>query len=154
MGRSSGRHPVPFRPTTPWWDKQSARLLFEVGLAAAYPRARRRLTPSGPVYGLVLDVPFYEARTATVHVNGFARVENAAVTVDGPTESPHRYEGGFLCMWEPSDPPDMKWLATDGMVALLDHVTLHPFREAWWRETGTWPGAAASHERAAPKTSQ
>jgi hypothetical protein len=149
MARPRGRSAVPFRAPPPWWARQAARVIFESGLLTAYPTIRRIVGPEGPQYRGRLDVPHYEARTATVHVTGYDRIVGASVLVDGPTQSPHRYRGGYLCMWEEEDPPAMCWLPSDGLVALLDHVRLHLFREAWWRETGRWSGPQAPH-RAAP----
>jgi hypothetical protein len=55
---------------------------------------------------------------------------------DGPRESPHRYPDGSLCMWYPQDPPEQKWVFDDGLLALLNYIQAHLFREAWWGENG------------------
>lgn len=52
-------------------------------------------------------------------------------------------------MWCPWDPPEEKWVFRDGLLALLNHIQAHLFREAWWRETGEWLGPEAPH--GAPK---
>lgn len=67
------------------------------------------------------------------------------VTVDGPTDSPHRYGGEELCMWHPADPAEQRWVFGDGLLQLIGIVARHLFREAWWRETGEWPGPEAPH---------
>jgi hypothetical protein len=33
----------------------------------------------------------------------------------------------------------------DGLLALLNHIQAHLFREAWWREHGVWLGPQAPH---------
>ncbi len=71
------------------------------------------------------------------------------VYVDGPTDSPHRYEDGSLCMWYPHDPADRRWTFDDGLVTLVGYITAHLFREAWWRETGEWPGDEVAHDKSA-----
>ena len=89
-----------------------------------------------------MEVPFYEHRNVEIRV-GSSRV--ARVFVDGPDDSPHRYPDGSLCMWYPHDPPEEKWVFGDGLLPLLNHIQLHLFREAWWREHGEWPGPQAPH---------
>src|SRR5207237_15432 len=69
------------------------------------------------------------------------------VFVNGPAESPHRYGDGSLCMWYPPDPPEQKWVHSDGLLVLLNYIQAHLFREAWWRETGEWLGPEAPHAR-------
>jgi hypothetical protein len=64
---------------------------------------------------------------------------------DGPSESPHRYPDGSLCMWYPGDPAQQRWTRNDGPSALLGHIVAHLLREEWWRCTGEWPGAEAGH---------
>lgn len=34
----------------------------------------------------------------------------------------------------------------DGLLALIDHARVHLFKEAYWRETGFWPGPEAAHD--------
>jgi hypothetical protein len=72
------------------------------------------------------------------------------VFVDGPPDSPHRYNDGSLCMWYPHDPIDLRWARRDGAATLVGCIALHLIREQWWRETGEWPGPEAPH--AAPPT--
>ena len=86
-----------------------------------------------------------EARLVEVKIIGYSQVGGAVVTVDGPTESPHRYGDGSLCLWHPHDPSEMRWRPQDGIVRLIDLVVVHLFREAWWRDTGAWPGPEAPH---------
>ena len=67
------------------------------------------------------------------------------VTVDGARNSPHRYHGGYLCMWYPEDSDNEKWIFSDGLLALLVMTEAHLYREAWWRETGEWLGPEVKH---------
>jgi len=48
-------------------------------------------------------------------------------------------------MWYHKDPVENQWLFEDGLVALLEHIVAHLFREAWYRETGEWPGPEVGH---------
>lgn len=73
---------------------------------------------------------------------------NAAVPrvfVDGPTDSPHRYEDGSLCMWYPPDPAELRWRRADGGPELVGCIGLHLLREQWGRDTGEWVGPEAPH---------
>lgn len=69
------------------------------------------------------------------------------VKVDGPTNSPHRYENGQLCMWYPWAIKSERWIFSDGLLHLLVMTEAHLFREAWWRETEEWLGPERSHEQ-------
>jgi hypothetical protein len=97
------------------------------------------------IYHIVIPVPEYETRNVTVALlNSFTPVLKSVIA-DGPTESPHRYGGGPLCMWHPDDPREKRWVQEDGLLQLVLHVGTHLFKEAWWRETGQWPGDQAPH---------
>jgi hypothetical protein len=133
-------------PGGPWWATQRSKILFERGLGEAYPQTvRKSNSDGGMTYCLRLGVPDYESRRVELKVVGYAHVAGAAVTVDGSMESPHRYGDGSLCLWHPDDPAEMRWRPQDGIVRLIDLVVVHLFREAWWRETGDWPGPEAPH---------
>lgn len=99
---------------------------------------------AGRLYTVTLGVPHYEARRVEVH---FASItpRRPVVRVDGPTDSPHRFAEDELCMWEPGDPDEQRWVFDDGLPALLGLTITHLFREAWWRETGEWLGPEAPH---------
>lgn len=77
----------------------------------------------------------------------FSRIRptDPMVTADGPTDSPHRYSDGTLCMWYPSDPPEKRWALADGAAALVANVTAHLVREEWYRATGEWLGDEVRH---------
>lgn len=67
------------------------------------------------------------------------------VFVDGPTDSPHRFDDGSLCMWFPEDPAERRWMASDGPEALLAHIAAHLLREEWFRVSGSWAGEEVAH---------
>ena len=97
------------------------------------------------VYRVAMDVPHYEPRRVEIRFEDWRR--RPRVFVDGPS-SPHRYRRNgeeWLCMWHPDDPPEQRWVFKDGLLALLNQIQAHLFREAWWRETGEWPGLEAPH---------
>lgn len=82
----------------------------------------------------MVDVLFRKASPSTPRVRA-----------DGPSESPHRYPDGSLCIWYPHDSIDSRWVLEDGLAHLLGLTALHLFREAWWRDTGEWLGPEAPH---------
>lgn len=91
------------------------------------------LTPTGlPRYPVVIQF-------------GIDAPDTPMVLVPGPG-SPHRYHDGSLCMWYPHDPPAQRWTWTDGGAVLAGHISAHLIREAWWRQTGEWPGEEAPHD--------
>ena len=53
-----------------------------------------------------------------VRFANFTRPYLVAVSVDGPTESKHRYADGSLCMWSPDDGPDLQWRPEKALTAL------------------------------------
>src|SRR4051794_287514 len=102
------------RRNTVWFEDFRWRLRFEAGA----PTLCRDLKVSkhgkgrsaSITYTFEVDVPEYEARRVQIRFrNGFAP-GFPHITVDGPEESPHRYRGIELCIWEPSDPPENTWL--------------------------------------------
>jgi hypothetical protein len=74
------------------------------------------------------------------------RPESVSVHVTGPSDSPHRYPSGALCMWFPADDASQRWTRHDGPVALVAHILAHLAREEWWRRTGEWIGEQAPHD--------
>src|ERR1700730_1860252 len=133
----------------PWYGDERQRILFECGARGQVPGLRARTNRAGPragrCYLVTLDVPHYPARAVTVLFPRHSP-RSPAVNADGPEESPHRGNDGSLCMWEPSDPSTLRWVFGDGMLSLLGIAVAHLFREAWWRETGEWPGPEAPHD--------
>jgi hypothetical protein len=136
-----------------WHTDIRARLRFERGVRARHPVLRCSTVGRGHgalvTYQLTVPIPEYEARNVTIElVNGYSPF-GAKITVDGPTESPHRYSDKSLCIWFPSDSEERKWVGDDGLGELIRQIAVHLFKEAYWRETGEWLGAEAPH--ASPK---
>ena len=134
----------------PWFGDEKARVLFEARALNYHPRLTaetiHRGLPShqGRRYSGVLAVPHYDSRRIQIlfHIGSPNRPN---VTADGPTDSPHRFEDGRLCMWFPPDPVASKWVVRDGLLSLLGLTVAHLFREAWWREKGEWLGPEFDH---------
>lgn len=95
-------------------------------------------------YILTVNLLEYDAREVKIKFNSDSKLP-PRVTVDGPCESAHRYKGGALCMWYPKDLDEKKWIFSDGLLELLVMIEFHLYREAWWRETGEWPGPEVPH---------
>lgn len=138
----------PRRYGGPWYGDQGKRIRFEYGAKDNYPTLQRMTRTSGPkvgrVYCATVDVPYYDPRRVEIL---FAKQTPSlpTIAVDGPTDSPHRYSGIHLCIWHPDDPEINRWVIGDGLLHLLGLIEVHLFREAWWRETGVWPGPEAGH---------
>lgn len=99
-----------------------------------------------------MEVPHYESRQVEIRFENWSRTPR--VFVDGPTDSPHRYSDGSLCMWHPDDPPGQRWVFSDGLLILLNYIQAHLFREAWWREKREWLGPEAPHGPAKEQVSE
>lgn len=142
----------------PWVENFALCLRFEASARRAYPRMRRTIEGGKRmprvVYQLTVPVPEYQARAVELHFRRRTTVPTLTrVYADGPVESPHRYgphpldtqSRPSLCMWFGQDPPEMRWVAADGLLALINHTRIHLFKEAYWRETGEWLGPEAPH---------
>lgn len=130
---------------TGWPGRLTDRLRFERGARAAYPSLRGGPTKRtlGFRYVVTINVPYYEPRIVTVIFPPGSRIP--ILLADGPSDSPHRYADGGLCMWFPGDPPSKQWRFSHGLLDLLDAVRAHLFREAWWREHDEWLGPEVGH---------
>jgi hypothetical protein len=131
----------------PWYGNERALVLFERGVRKAYPglKQARRIRPEGLVYEGELPVTGYPSRQVSLLFPKGLTPESVRVKADGPAESPHRFSDESLCIWYPKDGPERKWVHSDGLVALLDLVSVHLFKEAYWRETDVWLGEEAPH---------
>ena len=128
--------------------KRQTACRFERGAKRQFPTlhgtTRKSGNKAGRTYKVLLHVPHYEQREAKIF---FSKTTPplAKITVDGPTNSPHRYGDGKLCIWYPDDPVNERWVIEDGLLMLLGLIIAHLFREAWWRETGEWLGPEKGH---------
>jgi len=131
----------------PWPGNERTRALFERNAQTLY--ATLRVLGKGGsallrAYRLTVEVPFYGSSDILIRFER-ERPYHPCVTVDGPSESPHRFSDGSLCMWYSHDPPSQRWVFDDGLPALIAHIQAHLFREAWWREYGEWLGPEITH---------
>lgn len=117
---------------------------FERRARDQYPNLRRTVIGGHISYRIAMSVVGYEDRIVTVKLGRYID-DPPRVRADGPSNSPHRYSDGSLCMWYPKDPPKQRWKFSNGLMELLVLVQQHLFREAWWRETGEWLGPEVPH---------
>jgi len=106
----------------------------------------------GPLlrYRFVIDVPAYDdERLVTVE---FADSSRPHVYIDGPVCVRHRYNDGSVCMWFASDPPERRWVATDGLLELARHAAEHAYCEAECRAGRAWPKAEAPGDHPRPSS--
>lgn len=136
------------RDAPAWFDDLASLYAFERDARRELGGLRRREArdPRRLVYELDVDVPFYDEQRC-VRIQFPAAIGDPSVFVDGPDDSPHRYEDGSLCMYHPADPPRRRWIATDGLAALIDCIRTHLFQEAEARRGRGWPGDEAPHGR-------
>ena len=141
----------------PWYGCYRTCSIFEREALVAVPNmVIRNYRSNGKLwrqYSLQIDVPYYEPRNVIIKLFPNSN-KPPQVTVDGPTDSPHRYdENGGICMWYPWHSKDKRWMFEDGLLHLLVLIQAHLFREAWWREKknnsgkGEWLGPEVPHER-------
>lgn len=91
---------------------------------------------------MALEVPCYQCVQLTVSlgVDG-----TASVFAADPRTLEHGNHDGSLCLWDPMDPPERRWLIDDGVPALVEIARAHLFMEERLRETGLWVGDEARH---------
>lgn len=132
-----------------WFARPAPRLFFLAELRTAGATARvavpQRRYRGGFAVRCNLAPPGVGRRAVTITFAA-GSPEVPRVFVDGPTDSPHRYGDGSLCMWYPFDLPGQRWSRRDGAGALLGHIAGHLVREEWWRRTGEWAGDEAPHD--------
>lgn len=143
------------RKRTPWYHDFRKRVRFEAGVRRGFADVKDRKIGKGwkaeIVYVLTVSVPEYdERRKITIRLANFADPSLMGVTVDGSTESPHRRGETGLCLWRWDAPLENQWTPDEGLLALIQYVRLHLFREVYWRETGghdggIWAGDEAPH---------
>ncbi|WP_420625601.1 hypothetical protein [Candidatus Poriferisodalis sp.] len=134
------------RRSGPWYGRFVDRLRFEgdtrrhvIGL-----QVPRRPSHGGVRYRWDVAAPGCERRRVRIDFR-LSSPGVPRVYVDGPTESPHRYEDGSLCMWYPGDPLERRWSFGDGLHALLGQIAVHLVKEHIWRQSGEWSGAEVPH---------
>jgi hypothetical protein len=132
----------------PWFAAPSNRIRFLYEFGLDNPRVQvlrpRRAYRGG--FALATDITPTGVPTRNIEIHfSPGSPELPHVFVDGPTESPHRYGDGSLCMWYPYDPPEARWRPSNGPAALLGHIAAHLIKEQWYRQTGEWPGDEVGH---------
>jgi hypothetical protein len=134
-----------------WFDRPVGRILFlrELGDLPDIRQVKSSAHPGGFSVSLTLNPLGVPSRHVTITYSRRSPTD-PKVTVDGPTDSPHRYSDGTLCMWYPSDPPERRWTSADGAGALIANITAHLVREEWYRKTGEWVGEEVRHGRSDP----
>jgi hypothetical protein len=130
-----------------WFDDEHELVRFELEARRRYPLLRRERVGRGRKASVAYEVPLpVESYGITRKVRIRFAGQEPRVFVDGPTDSPHRYLDGSLCMWHPHDPSSRRWTWSDGLVPLFGYIMIHLFREEWWRVTDDWLGPEAEHE--------
>ena len=148
--------------TDAWFDDPPRRARFESRARELYPHMRARVRAAcgrcrqrrAVTYELTMDVPCFdevrEVRIVFAHrrlcgPRAYAADPAGDAALARPYEPQHRYADGALCMWHPDAPVEERWTARDGLVGLLDAVSVHLFREHYHREHGRWPGPELQH---------
>jgi hypothetical protein len=134
----------------PWWSRFRDRVTFDAEARHEHPDLRASkhsgTRDRGLRYCLQLEVPHYQT---VVDVEILFRVRDEwypRVRVTPSDYSPHRFSDGSLCIWHRRDPNrERTWVVADGLLALIDLIRVHLFKEAWWREYGEWLGPQVSH---------
>ena len=139
-----GRPPAPAR----WLDTPAGRIRFIHYLRGldGFAVPHRTGSRDGFIVYFTLHLNGLPPRRVTIQFRR-ASPSTPLVLVDGPTESPHRYPDGSLCMWFPEDPSARRWTLRDGSESLVAEIAAHLLREEWYRRTGDWVGPEVGHHR-------
>lgn len=147
------------RSSATWEQNYALRLRFERPAFVVYPNMSRTAVGhrqyARVVYRLVVPVPEYEPRTLEFQFRRTtSKPQITRVYADGPSASPHRYaphpkdplQRASLCIWYPDDPPEQRWVSSNGLLSLVELTRVHLYKEAYWRETGEWLGEQVPHD--------
>ncbi len=97
------------------------------------------------MYVIDIEVPYFDvSRRATFAFTNEKPIV-PVIRADGPSDSPHRYADGSLCIWDWRGPAHQRWEVRDGLLHLVGLVEVHLFKESWWRENREWLGPEAPH---------
>lgn len=130
----------------PWFDLPGRRAAFLHQLRALpeLTTTRHRVHRGGFVVSFSLMPKGIAVRRVTVQFHPRSP-SSPLVYVDGPADSPHRYEDGTLCMWQPTDSAPMRWSPRDGSAELATRIAVHLVKEEWFRRSGEWIGEEVLH---------
>ena len=133
----------------PWFQDFKKLFLFERGANSYCQKNGIKLikTKSGNIfrYTLPIEVPHYNV-TRIVNITLTERYSSLPkIVVDGPSDSPHRFDSKYLCIWYPWDNKECRWIYTDGLLQLIALIQIHLFKEYWWREFDEWLGPEVKH---------
>jgi hypothetical protein len=122
------------------------RWITELQAAGVRPHVVRSPRPCRSTWTvrIVVDAPGV-GRVRALLCFPWHQPELVRVYADAPSDSPHRFDDGALCMWYPYDEVERRWTRSDGVVVLVGHVIAHLAREEWWRRTGEWVGDQVPH---------
>ena len=133
----------------PWYSSFKIRWIFERGAVDEYPSLTAKNQRKGAKiwreYRVEIRLQEFHV-TRSVSIKMYPKIDGVPqVKVDGPRDSPHRYDNGELCMWYSKASKTERWIFSDGLLHLLVMIEAHLFRETWWRETEEWLGPERSH---------
>jgi hypothetical protein len=125
-----------------WYSDLETRTWFEKGvIGSEYTLLYAGENDSTCSYIASVPVPGYKRRQLVriVFKGKYPDVYTPGLTglrhvYDRSSDTPH------LCMWYPFDNPDRKWIFDKGLLALLDMIKTHLYKEMYFKETGHWPG--------------
>jgi len=130
-----------------WFDDIPTVIIFERAARREFAALKRRelRTLRRLIYELPVEIPGYDQERQVRIEFPAAPTAWPHIIVDGPSDSPHRYGDGSLCMFYPGDPIDRRWTLSDGLAALIDTIAVHLFQEEDARPGHGWSGEEAPH---------
>lgn len=132
------------RDAGPWYGNDRERVRFEGAARLTLPGLRVR-GGVGWTYSLRVEVPHYVVQRDVTIAFSRPNPRVPKIRASGPSESPHRFDDGALCVWDPRGPANERWQFGDGLLHLIGLVVQHLFKEEWWREYKEWLGPEAPH---------
>jgi len=123
-----------------WWVPFEAEARVRCG-----PDLKVTLHANKVVYRVCVDVLGRPGKTPVTltfygvppyYCYGLPPRDYPLVHADLGAESPHRLPGDALCLYKPVDPPERRWRAEHGLLALINLTRRHLFLEDGWRLTG------------------
>lgn len=120
-------------------DDVIGQIQFEAGARKAGIDFKRSVAGPTVLYEFEVDI---EGTTDTVGVIVEFGPDNSdypAIRVDGRECLRHRWADGTVCVWDPRDPVERRWVLADGFEELRNQIRLHVFSEEECRRGHQWP---------------
>lgn len=120
-------------------DDVIGQIQLEAGARRAGIDFKRSVTGSIVRYEFEVGIKSTTDTVGIVVEFGPENSDYPAIRVDGRECLRHRWSDGTICVWDPRDPVERRWVLTDGFEELHKLIRVHVFCEEECRRGRKWP---------------